>query len=59
MAKKMIPAAVLSLAGTAVFIVLYMKTAGGLLLSLAINFGTVSYHYIKRLLVEISFQAMM
>lgn len=59
MAKKMIPAAVLSLAGTAVFIVLYMKTAGGLLLSLAITFGTASYHIIMRLLVGLSFQAVM
>ena len=59
MAKKMIPAAVLSLAGTAVFTVLYMKTAGGLLLSLAITFGTVSYHFVMRLLVGLSFQAVM
>ena len=59
MAKKMIPAAVLSLAGTAVFTVLYMKTAGALLLSLAITFGTVSYHFVMRLLVGLSFQAVM
>ena len=59
MAKKMIPAAVLSLAGTSVFTVLYMKTAGGLLLSLAITFGTVSYHFVMRLLVGLSFQAVM
>ena len=59
MAKKMIPAAVLSLAGTAVFTVLYMKTAGGLLLSLAITFGTVSDHFVMRLLVGPSFQSVM
>lgn len=59
MAKKMILAGMLSLAGTAIFTVLYMKTACGLLLPLAITFGTASYHIIMRLLVGLSFQAVM
>ena len=59
MAKKMILAAVLSLAGTALLTALFLKTACRLLLSLAITFGTASYHIIMRLLVGISFQAVM
>ena len=59
MAKKMILAAVLSLAGTALLTALFLKTACGLLLPLAITFGTASYHIIMRLLVGLSFQAVM
>ena len=59
MAKKMILAAVLSLAGTAILTALFLKTACRLLLSLAITFGTASYHIIMRLLVGLSFQAVM
>lgn len=59
MAKKMILAAVLSLAGTALLTALFLKTACRLLLSLAITFGTASYHIIMRLLVGLSFQAVM
>jgi hypothetical protein len=59
MAKKMILAAVLSLTGTALLTALFLKTACRLLLSLAITFGTASYHIIMRLLVGLSFQAVM
>ena len=59
MAKKMILAAVLSLAGTALLTALFLKTACGLLLPLAITFGTASYHIIMRLLVGLSFQTVM
>lgn len=59
MAKKMILAAMLSLAGTALLTALLLKTACALLLSLAITFGTASYHIIMRLLVGLSFQAVM
>lgn len=59
MAKKMILAAVLSLAVTALLTALFLKTACRLLLSLAITFGTASYHIIMRLLVGLSFQAVM
>ena len=56
MAKKMILAGMLSLAGTALLTALFLKTACGLLLPLAITFGTASYHIIMRLLVGLSFQ---
>ena len=59
MAKKMILAGMLSLAGTALLTALFLKTACGLLLSLAITIGTASYHIIMRLLVGLSFQAVM
>lgn len=59
MAKKMILAGMLSLAGTALLTALFLKTACGLLLPLAITFGTASYHIIMRLLVGLSFQAVM
>ena len=59
MAKKMILAGMLSLAGTALLTALFLKTACGLLLPLAITFGTASYHIIMRLLVGLSFQTVM
>ena len=49
----------LSLAGTALLTALFLKTACGLLLPLAITFGTASYHIIMRLLVGLSFQTVM
>ena len=59
MAKKMILVGMLSLAGTALLTALFLKTACGLLLPLAITFGTASYHIIMRLLVGLSFQTVM
>ena len=59
MAKKMILAGMLSLAGTALLTALFLKTSCGLLLPLSITFGTASYHIIMRLLVGLSFQAVM
>ena len=59
MAKKMKLTALVSLCGTVILTVLYEKTAYGLALSLAITFGTVSYHLIMRLLVGCAFQAVM
>ena len=59
MAKKMKLTALVSLCGTVILTVLYEKTAYGLALSLAITFGTASYHLIMRLLVGCAFQAVM
>ena len=54
--RKGILAAGLPIAGTAILSVLYRKTACGVFLSLAITFGTISYHVVMRLLVGLVFQ---
>ena len=59
MAKKMTRAALFFMIGTVILIVFYKKTAYGPVLSLAITFGTVSYHLVMRLLVGGAFQAVM
>lgn len=50
MAKKMKLTALLSALLTLLFAVLYGKTQRKILLTLAITFGTISYHFIMRLL---------
>ena len=59
MAKKLTLGAILSLAGTALLLVLYRWTAWGVLLSLAITGGTLFYHLAMRLGVGLSFQGLM
>ena len=51
MAKKMTRAALFFMIGTVILTVFYEKTDYGPALSLAITFGTVSYHLVMRLLV--------
>lgn len=51
--------AVFFLAGTVLFSVLYARTSGKAWLSLAITFGTFSYHFVMRLLVGLAFHAAM
>ncbi len=55
MKNKMIRAAVGSLAATVLLLAGYAATSRDLLLSLAITFGTVSYHLVMRLLVSLAF----
>lgn len=52
-------ATILSLAGTVILSVLYRKTSCGILLSLAITFGTIAYHIVMRLLTGLVFQSVM
>lgn len=59
MAKKMTRAALFFMIGTVILTAFYEKTAYGPALSLAITFGTVSYHLVMRLLVGGAFQAVM
>lgn len=49
----------LPLAGTAILSDLYRETARGVYLSLAITFGTISYHVVMRLLVGLVFRVVM
>lgn len=51
MAKAMIKTAVITLVFTIVCCLLYQATRNGVILSLAITFGTIAYHFIIRLLV--------
>ena len=53
MAKTMKITAIISLLFTLVFAFMHMKTQKGMLLTLAITFGTVAYHFCMRLLVGI------
>ena len=53
--QKSILLASLLIAGTAILSVLYMKTYYEVFLSLAITFGTISYHVVMRLLVGLAF----
>lgn len=46
-------------AGTAILALLYTKTSCGVLLSLAITFGTITYHFAMRLLTGLAFQIVM
>ena len=48
MAKKMTRAALFFMIGTVILTAFYEKTAYGPALSLAITFGTVSYHLVMR-----------
>ena len=59
MAKKMTWAALFFMIGTVILTAFYEKTAYGPVLSLAITFGTASYHLVMRLLVGCAFQAVM
>ena len=59
MAKKMTRAALFFMIVTVILTAFYEKTAYGPALSLAITFGTVSYHLVMRLLVGGAFQAVM
>jgi hypothetical protein len=51
MAKKMKCITLLAMAITIIFVASYINTRKGLCLTLAITFGTISYHFIMRLLV--------
>ena len=51
--------AVLFAAGTVVMALLYIKTSCGALLSLAITFGTIAYHFVMRLLTGLVFSMVM
>ena len=51
MARKMKATALLSILFTMLCAVLYRNKGIGLLLTLAITFGTISYHFVMRLLV--------
>lgn len=53
--QKSVLLASLLIAGTAILSVLYMKTYYEVFLSLAITFGTISYHVVMRLLVGLAF----
>lgn len=57
--KKSTLLAALLLAGTAFFSALYRKSACEVLLTLAITFGTISYHAVMRLLVGVLFRVVM
>ena len=46
-------------AGTVILSLLYMKTSYGILLSLAITFGTITYHFAMRLLTGLVFSDVM
>lgn len=59
MEKKIIWAAILFLAGTVTLAVLYKETADEILLSLAITFGTITYHFVMRLLIGLVFRSVM
>lgn len=59
MAKKLTLLTVLILAGTAVFAVLYRKTACQAYLPLVITFGTTAYHVVMRQLVALAFHTAM
>ena len=59
MAKKLTLLTVLILAGTAVFAVLYRKTACQAYLPLVITFGTTAYHVVMRQLVALAFHMVM
>ena len=54
MAKKMSVFALLATSMTIFCVALYRSTGNGLFLTLAITFGTISYHFIMRLFVGIS-----
>ena len=51
--------AALTFAGTVLFAILYIKTAWGVMISLAITTGTVTYHIGMRLLVGFAFRSVM
>ena len=59
MAKKMTRATLFFMIVTVILTAFYEKTAYGPVLSLAITFGTASYHLVMRLLVGCAFQAVM
>lgn len=49
----------LSVVGTVVLSVWYRETSIGILLSLAITFGTIAYHIVMRLLTGLVFRSVM
>ena len=51
MAKVMKKTAVITLLLTIIFCLIYRVTSNSVILSLAITFGTIAYHFIIRLLV--------
>ena len=59
MKRQMLTSAAVSVALTAIFTVLYRLFPAGVLLSLAITFGTVGYHLWMRLLVGFCFNRFM
>lgn len=59
MTKNFKQIAILPLAGAALLSVLYIQTASGVLLSLAITAGTAAYHIVMRLLVGLLFRTVM
>lgn len=59
MAKTMKRIALVSFLATLVFIVLYKLVASGIVLTFAITFGTIAYHFIMRLIVGELFQLAM
>lgn len=59
MAKMMKRIALVSFLTTLVFIVLYKLTESAIVLTFAITFGTIAYHFIMRLLVGGLFQLFM
>ncbi len=59
MEKSIKSTAFISLVITVVLSILYMTTSLDVLLSLAITFGTVAYHFIMRLLVSLIFDTTM
>lgn len=59
MAKSMKRIALITLLGTIAAALLYVKLGGGFLLSIAISLGTAAYHFIMRLLVGWSVNAVM
>lgn len=59
MAKNFKLSAVLSLILTIIIVALYNKLCNGILLSVAITMGTISYHLVMRLIVGTVFQLTM
>lgn len=59
MARKLKSAAALSVVSTIILGVLYNKISIGVLLSLTITMGTISYHLVMRLIVGTVFQLIM
>lgn len=59
MAKKILFITDFFLTGTIILSVLYLNTSCEILLSLAITFGTATYHFILRLLVGLVFSYVM
>lgn len=59
MAKIVKGIAAFSLAATVILAISYKVTSSGILLPLAITSGTIAYHFVMRLMVELAFHATM